>query len=168
MGNSSSVSPVSHQTIKTFDPVRYSGVWNEIAKYYLKWEADCQNAQAIYKWNPISQTMSVENQCYVGGKMIRSRRGQARIPNMADPGKLLLKFTDGLPADPGEAPYWIYYTDYEKYAIVGGPTGQYLWILARNPTIPIEDTVMLDKMVKSLGYDTTKLITNPGTIRPLK
>lgn len=167
MGNNTSTKISSH-TVKNFDPVRYSGEWVEAARYpTLSYEKDCPNARAVYKWDIAKQLLLVENICLdVNGNKIRSRLGQARIPNMSDPGKLLLKFTDGGPSDFGEAPYWVHYTDYDKYALVGGPSGKFLWLLSRSPVITKADARALMKVVQQLGYDPDKLLMNVGTVLP--
>jgi len=166
MGNYSSTQ-ISSSTVKNFDPVRYSGEWIEAARYpTLIYEQDCSGAKAIYTWDTDKQLLYVENVCLnAKGNKIRSRKGQARIADKSDPGKLLLRFTDGLPSDPGESPYWVHYTDYDNYALVGGPSGKFLWLLSRSKVIPTKDILDIMKMVKGFGYNPDKLLMNVGTVR---
>lgn len=155
----------STKTVEDFDPSRYSGLWYEVGKQDMVWERDCSSAQAVYAWDSNQQVLLVENTCFdENGDKKRSRYGQARIANVKDPGKLLLKFTDGLPSYPGESPYWVYHTDYTNYAIVGGSSGRYLWLLSRAPTIPREDATEIMRYISSLGYDPNKLLVTPGSI----
>jgi lipocalin len=153
-------------TIDTFDPKRYSGRWYEIAKYKFKWQLDCADSVAIYVWDTQNQKLLVENQCYdKNGIHIRSRFGEAIIPNPNDPGKLILNFTDGLPKDP-KGDYWIHWTDYDNYSIVGGPSKQFLWLLSRKDKIKASEVEPLLKKIRSYGYDTEKLMANPKNIVP--
>ena len=65
--------------------------------------------------------------------------------------KLVIQFTDGGPTD-GPSPYWIHYTDYH-FAVVGGPTDNYVWLLAREPIIKESDLWHYTDYVGFLGYD---------------
>ena len=153
---------VSQETVKDFDVQKYMGDWFEIAKYPFKWEKDCELAKAIYKWDSKQQKILVENQCWIGQNMIRSRTAKAWIPDKTDPGKLLIDF-DHQPKDPGPGNYWIYWTDYQN-AIVGGPTGTYLWWLSRNPTVKAREVEPMLKRIRSYGYRTDKLLARKGAV----
>jgi len=158
-------SGITTETKKNFDPSRYAGEWHEIGKYYLFWEKDCYSAKAIYTFDAIQNIIKVENQCLASnGNILYSRFGEARIPDLNDKSKLLLKFTDGLPADIGESPYWVFDTDYDNYSIVGGPSGKYLWILSRKPTMRAMDVIPLLEKIRSYGYDPDRLMGNKGAI----
>ena len=158
------MNPISNETVKNLDIGRYMGQWYEIAKYPIVWEKDCERASANYVWDPIKQKVLVENQCWVKDKLIRTRRAEAWVPDANDKGKLLIQFNDGLPADPGPAPYWVHWTDYNYNAIVGGPSGQFLWWLSRKPKVwAIEVEPMLER-VASFGYDPNKLMAAPSAV----
>jgi apolipoprotein D and lipocalin family protein len=152
------------ETQKNFNVSRYMGKWYEIAKYPFKWEKNCNFSQATYTWHPISERIDVQNDCLDATRIILySRNGVARIPDKNDKSKLKIHFNDGLPADP-EGDYWCFYTDYDKYSIVGEPKGEHLWILSRTPKIPVKDVKMLTDIIKSKGYDPNKLISNPSLL----
>ena len=63
-----------------------------------------------------------------------------------------------------EWPYWIHWTDYSNYAIVGGPGNDYLWVLSRRQQIFNSEIPRLMKLVHCLGYDPSRLISNPKSI----
>lgn len=142
---------------------KYSGVWYEICKIPLKWEKNCQQSVAIYKFDKASQKMLVENQCYRNGVMIESRRATAWVPDPKHSNQLLINFDDGLPADPGPSPYWILWTDYEN-AIVGGPSKQFLWWLSRKPTVKAREVEPMLRKIRSFGYDTNQLLTDKSVV----
>ena len=150
-------------TMKTLYTARYSGDWWEIAKYPLFWENDCDRATANYIYDPARKVIKVTNRCWKDGQVIRTRTGEAYMPNMSDQGKLRLNFTDGLPSD-GESDYWVHWTDYDNYAIVGGGSKQYLWVLSRREKMPQGDIDMIMDKVRSYGYDTERLIASDGAV----
>jgi apolipoprotein D and lipocalin family protein len=55
--------------------------------------------------------------------------------------------------------YWILMLDEEyRYAVVGDPSREYLWILSRRPTLEEEITKQILAGLPELGYDTSKLL----------
>ena len=161
MGQASS-SEARNLTVENFDPTRYVGIWHEIAKYPLRWESDCENAIASYTFLP-NNNIRVVNTCVVDGKEIRKRSGEAKFTDQS--GKLLLTFTDGLPSD-GESPYWVHETDYDNYAIVGGPSGQYLWILSRGQKMRDCKFNEIKARVSAYGYNPEKLVLSKDVLVP--
>lgn len=140
---------------KTLDQVnfdRYGGTWWEFGSYPLKWEANCDRSTAEYQFDSVKKVLKVTNNCWKDGKISYSRTGEAYVPNMNDQGKLRLNFTDGLPSD-GESDYYIHWTDYDNYAIVGVPSGEYFWILTRKEKIPRSEIPRIVKLVQTYGYD---------------
>ena len=122
------------KTQKDFNVTRYLGKWYDVAHKEFKWQKGCAFSSAEYSWDSIKKLMVVKNNCLNPNReIIYSRSGEARIPNMNDKSKLKIKFTDGLPSDP-EGDYFVHWTDYDNYSIVGG--GGFLWILSRSPQIP--------------------------------
>jgi len=169
--------------VKNFDPIRYQGEWWEIAKYPIIWEKDCEYAKAEYTWNRDSKRMKVVNICYRDDMLIRTREGEARLSDdkygCSKDGMLFLRFTDGLPSEPGEAPYLVHWTDYDDIAIVGGTSGdtdtncvdkrssnkEYLWILSRQKNICKVKLSQVMKKASKFGYDCDKLEVNKKLIK---
>ena len=154
------------QTVKNLDSLRYSGNWYEIAKYPICWENNCERSSATYSYDAANKQIIVVNKCLVNDKVVYERRGVAWISNKQEPGKLKLRFVDDYPADTdkGEADYWIHWTDYDNYAIVGGPSGKYLWILSRKETISKCDIHKLLDLVCEFGYNPLNLMANPSVV----
>ena len=157
MGASNSV---SEQTQQNFDIASYTGTWYELAKYPIIWERDCVGAMAEYTWDEEAKELGVRNSCISDGKVKRIRTGKAK---MWDSGKFVLRFTDGFPSD-GPSPYWVHWTDYNNYSIVGGPSGKYLWFLGRKDTLSRKDANMLLDKASDLGYTTSRIMANPSVI----
>ena len=137
---------------------KYLGRWYEIAKKPFPMEKDCNFAEANYTWSPEENVMLIRNTCLDENRNVkRESLGRARIPDMNNKSRLKVKFS-GPDAWPGEGDYVVLYSDYDKYAIVGG--GPFLWILSRQMKIPKEDVPMLLNKVKSFGYDPDKVMSN--------
>lgn len=156
MGN---VSQVSSFTQENFDINRYMGEWQEIAHIPQRFQQGCQNASAIYKL--IGNQIDVLNICSKEGNPVDVVRGIGTIPDPNVPSKLKIKFIGFINT---EGDYWVHYTDYDKYAIVGNGTPDYLWILSRSPVISICDYKDLVLKSKNLGYNTDKLVVDTGSL----
>ena len=137
------------------------GKWYEIAKYPFRYQTDCDSATANYTYDESDGSVKVENQCLVNGEVVRSRTAKAWIPDQSDKGKFKILF-DGLPND-GVGDYWVHYYDGEN-AVVGGPSGRFLWWLRREPTVKARDVEPMLKIIRSFGYNTDKLMASPGTV----
>ena len=148
------------ETQKNFDIQRYLGHWYEVAKKPFYFERGCDYSEAHYTWDPITQTMGIVNTCLNGNREpIRQSKGQARVVNNSDKSKLKIKFF-GPDAWPGEGDYYVLYTDYNQYSIVGDPRHQFLWILSRTKQIPKKDLNMLVEKIKSFGYNPDKVLSS--------
>ena len=152
------------ETEKDFDISRYLGQWYEIGKLPFPFEKDCYYAEAFYEWDEKNQYMLIRNSCLdKNRKVIRESLGRARVPDPNDKSKLKVKFF-GPDAWPGEGDYYVIYTDYDNYSIVGDSERRFLWILSRTKKIPKEDVPMLLFKVKDAGYDPNKVLSKKELI----
>ena len=150
---------ITRETQKNFDIEKYLGKWYEIARYDFVFQRDCSFSEAEYTWNAEENVMNIKNTCLDSQRNpIRDSEGRGRIPDMNDKSKLKVLFF-GPEAWKQEGDYWVFYTDYDKYSIVGDANGRFLWILSREKTIPKEDVTMLIQKVKSFGFDESKLMS---------
>ena len=66
----------------------------------------------------------------------------------------------------GRGSFWIFYSDYNVlalgddygWALVGGGSPKYLWILSRTPSLPQETLERILKLASDRGYDTDRLL----------
>lgn len=135
------------------DLARFQGQWFEIAKLPRATQADCVATTAFYELQSDGR-MLVTNQCQLGslGGVTRKVTASARVPDPAVPAKLSVDF-GGFYGD-----YWIIDlpVDY-SYAVVGHPTRQYLWVLARGPTLdPATLNAVLNRASQN-GFDVSNL-----------
>jgi apolipoprotein D and lipocalin family protein len=143
--------PISSKAV--FEPARYLGLWHEVARYPVPFEAGCVGVTAEYGALPDGR-ISVRNICRNPDGSVRSViEGSAEI---VGPGRLAVRF----PSVPfGAADYWVLWTD-ETYrtAVVGAPNGRSGWILNRDPVIPPDRLAAAKQMLAFNGYDLSRLV----------
>lgn len=141
--------------LKTVDKVninKYLGSWYEIARYEHSFEKGCSNIKATYSLNEENGYINVLNKCTKAGKLTFAK-GVAYTEDESN-SKLKVSFFR-----PFYGNYWILMLgdDYE-YALIGEPSREYLWILARKNSIDEKlKNEILSKLPK-LGYSEDKLI----------
>jgi apolipoprotein D and lipocalin family protein len=127
-------------TVQEVDLQKYQGKWYEIARIPNTFEKGltCVTANYTIKENG---KITVLNE---GRKMDNpakrsSSEGTAWVPDINDPGKIKVSF------------FWPFAGDYQvialdenyKYALVGSPSLDYLWILSRTKTL---DTTVIENL----------------------
>ena len=147
--------PENITSVEPFDVQRYLGTWYEIARLDHRFERGLSHVTAEYSLRD-DGGIKVLNRGYSDkdGKW-DTAEGKAYFANRANTGHLKVSFW---------GPIYSSYVVFElddinyQYAVVSGSNKEYLWILARQPTI---EPAVLDELIakaKSLGFDTEKLI----------
>jgi apolipoprotein D and lipocalin family protein len=141
-------------TVAVVDLDRYLGRWYEIASYPAWFQRGCTATTADYSRRP-DGAIQVVNSCRKGsldGKM-KMAKGKATVADPASNAKLKVSFFWPFAGD-----YWIIDLDAEyRWAVVGEPRRNYLWILSRTPTM---DEAVYQAIVSRLpakGYDPGRL-----------
>ena len=140
--------------VKNFEPERYMGTWYEIARLPQYFERDLDEVKAQYTLND-DGTIKVVNSGRKGSEP-KSITGTAKLKDPdAKPltGELRVSF------------FWPFYSDYRvielapdySYAVVTGGSMDYLWVLARKPTMAQEQLDSILDRAKTLGFETDKL-----------
>jgi len=150
--NRASETPLT--TVQAVDVDRYLGRWYEIARLPNQFEKNCEGVTADYARRD-DGLIEVVNTCRKGAPdgALKSARGRARIVDTASNAKLEVSFFGPFWGD-----YWIIdlAEDYSR-SIVGEPSGRYLWILSRTPTISDESRANALSRLEAFGYDTSAL-----------
>lgn len=140
-----------------FDPARYAGLWYEVARFPVPFQAGCVGTTARYTPRP-DGTLGVVNTCRDGalGGPVKRIEGTARPTG---PGRLAVRF-EGVPFIAG--PYWVLWVDdgYET-AVVGVPSGRAGWVLSRTPAIRADKWRAALEVLDFNGYDTGRLVRTP-------
>jgi apolipoprotein D and lipocalin family protein len=140
------------QPRKPVDLQRYLGRWYELARYEQSFQKGCEGVTADYALRP-DGSISVVNRCGKPDGRISEARGRARVADTSTHAKLKVSFVGPFYGD-----YWVLdHADDYGWAIVGEPSGRYLWILSRQPTPSDPQVSELTGRVKQLGYDTSML-----------
>jgi len=145
-------------TVAAVDLQRYLGTWHEVARY-PNWFQDgrgehCVDVTATYTARP-DGTVGVRNACGNGD----AATGWARV---VDPTNTKLRVTFFWPFF---GDYWVIGLDPAyRWAVVGTPNRNYLWVLSRTPTLSPQDYAAAISTATAQGFDLTRLVkTAPQT-----
>lgn len=141
---------------KAVSPSFYSGKWYEIARLPATAQKDCQGGQTLFSANPKGGFKVVQT-CRVGsltGKL-KSVDTTGKIVPGADNAKFELSFFGGV----RKQEYWVVDRgDNLDWAAMGTPGGNYVWVMARKPTLPASQRAAIVARLKAAGYKTENLI----------
>ena len=155
-------------TVASVNLDRYQGRWYEIARLPMWFERNCiGDVTATYAVRQDGH-INVVNRCRTEAGFI-SAQGIAEIPDLAYPGQLRVRFAPEwlawLPMVWGD--YWILDLDSEyRWVMIGSPSRNTLWILARTPTLDQGTTDRLKRKAVSLGFDVTSMVDVSNTRVP--
>lgn len=143
--------PVGRRPVREFDLARYMGRWYEIARLDNRFERRLEHVEAHYR--ALSDECVEVLNCGTDARTGRRRvvRGKARTGRY--PGWLRVSF------------FWFFYTDYivlelgEDYgwALVGGRSGKFLWVLSREPSLPAATLDRILQRARDRGYAVERL-----------
>ena len=143
------------QTVAHVDLSRYLGTWYEIANFPQSFQRGCTATTATYTLRADGD-IDVLNRCRKGSVdgEEKSALGRARVVDRATNAKLEVSFFRPFWGD-----YWIIdLSDDYSYAVVGHPGRDYLWILARTPTMAEATYQSLVTRLEAQGYETSRLV----------
>ena len=151
-------------TATSVDLSRYVGKWYEIARLPMWAQRNCLRSTAEYTLLE-SDKIGVKNTCATADGEETSIEGTATIVDQVHEAKLNVEFDQWAakivafytPLNDGN--YWILRVDPEyRHAIVATPDREYLWILARTPSLPESTYQDLVAFSQRLGFTTENLI----------
>lgn len=134
--------------VAAVDVGRYLGRWYEVARYPNGFQKDCEAVTATYSKRE-DGLIRVVNACgAIEGSRARVAVGRAKVVDPVTNAMLKVSFFGPFWGD-----YWIVdlKDDYSR-AIVGEPSGRYLWVLAREPVIDEAERADILKALDRLGY----------------
>lgn len=145
-----STKKVDNTVISTLDLNRYLGQWYELARYDHLFERDLDFCTATYILQD-DGTVKIINQGKKDGKW-KVSEGKAKLTE--EQGVLRVSF------------FGPFYSDYRvlmlapdySYALVGGSSDDYLWILSRTPQLNSQTRDKILAEAQQRGYETEKLI----------
>jgi apolipoprotein D and lipocalin family protein len=148
------------EVVAEVDLQRYAGRWFEIASFPQRFQRGCVATRATYV--PLADgRLRVENECRDGSLEGEPRRveGIARVVDPETRAKLEVQFFWPFWGD-----YWIIELDPDyRFAVVGHPSREYLWILSRTPRMDPADYASLLERVAARGFEVERLVE---TVQP--
>ncbi len=146
------------KTVPKVDLSRYLGLWYEIARIDQTFQKGCVASTAEYSLKDDGR-IKVLNKCRKGtvdGEE-KSAEGVAWVVDRETNAKLKVSFFW-----PFSGKYWIIDLEPEyKWAVVGDPGREYLWILSRSPEMDDETYEGIMKRLKEQLYDISKIKKYP-------
>jgi apolipoprotein D and lipocalin family protein len=129
---------------------RYLGRWYEMARYEAPFQRGYEAVTADYALRPDGM-IRVINSCRQDSPDGKSKRatGRAKIIPGSNNAKLKVSFFGPFYGD-----FWVLDRDQEyRWAIVGEPSGRYLWLLTLEAKPGAETRALIETRVRGLGYD---------------
>lgn len=142
------------EAVASVDVGRYMGLWYEIARYPTSFQKDCEGTTAEYTLREDGR-VDVLNTCRFGTKdgEPRSAEAVARVMDGSNGARIFVNFAP-VPLPAGRGNYWIIHLDADyTRAVVGEPSGRFLWYLSRTPAVTSEVRAELDAAAVAAGYD---------------
>lgn len=141
--------------VEEFDIERYMGKWYEIYRLPNKFEDGLEDITANYELTSDGKVIVTNEGRLVEDKSrLKQAKGKAWIPNAKEPSKLRVSFFWPFSGD-----YWVLRVDPEyNYALVGDPSGKYLWILSRERRLDPKIVTELKMYASSLGFTVENMI----------
>ncbi len=155
-GRSASAPPL--KAVSAVETERYLGKWYEIARYPNSFQKDCEGVTAEYSLRDDGR-IGVTNTCAFGTRSGKPKiaNGKASVIEGSNGARLAVNFAP-IPLPKGDGNYWVLYLDDAyQHALIGEPSGKYLWMLARTPDITPETRDALNAAAVEAGYDLSML-----------
>jgi apolipoprotein D and lipocalin family protein len=161
--------------VASIDLARYQGTWYQLALIPNRFQAQCvANTRASYALQA-DGTVQVTNQCRTADGQESQAIGLAKpaadarvSQGQLAPPQLKVRFAPQwlawLPMVWGD--YWVIQlaADY-RYAVVGEPKREFLWVLARNTSLTDADWLAIKSQLKEQGYDPALLVREKPSAR---
>ncbi|MCZ4373684.1 lipocalin family protein [Vibrio diazotrophicus] len=147
--------PQTVKPVTDFELQNYLGKWYEIARLDHSFEEGLSQVTAEYSLRD-DGGVSVLNRGYsASDDEWKEAEGKAYFVNSESEGYLKVSFFG-----PFYGSYVIFALERDNYnyAFISGPNTDYLWLLARTPTVEPEVMTSFVQMAKERGFDTDKLI----------
>lgn len=150
------------KTVPQLDLNRYVGKWYEIASFPMFFQRMCKADTTAEYGLRSDGDVSVKNRCRKEDGSFTEVTGSASVVSGTGNAKLKVSFFW-----PFSAPYWVVGldTDY-RWAVVGNPDRDYLWILARSPQLSAADLDAARAAAQAQGFDLGKLKMTQQTATP--
>lgn len=151
----STAPPEGVHPVTSFDLNRYLGQWYEIARLDHAFERGMSDVNATYQLQDDGSVKVINRGYDMQRQVWKEAIGRALFIGDSSTASLKVSFFG-----PFYGGYHVIALDQQNYrwSLVAGPDRDYLWILARDKTLPGEVREQLLSQAKALGFATEKLI----------
>ena len=147
--------PEGIKPVSPFNLERYLGTWYEIARMPHSFEDGLNQVTANYSLREDGGVKVINRGYDTDAGKWQQAEGKAYFVEDNQTGHLKVSFFG-----PFYGAYVVFELDQQnyQYAFVSGPDREYLWFLARTPTVSPELLAHFQQTAAELGFDTSKLI----------
>lgn len=147
--------PDGVEAVQDFEAERYLGRWYEIARLDHSFERGLKDVTAEYAWREDGSVQVVNRGYDIEDQEWSEIEGKASFVGPRDEAHLKVSFFG-----PFYASYVVFELEREDYshAFVSGFNRDYLWLLARTPTVSDALRSQFVERASALGFDTEELI----------
>ena len=151
----STAPPEGLRPVTSFDLNRYLGQWYEIARLDHSFERGMSDVSATYQLQEDGSVKVINRGYDTQRQAWKEAIGRALFVGESSTASLKVSFFG-----PFYGGYHVIALDQQNYrwSLVAGPDRDYLWILARDKTLPAEVRKQLLDQARELGFATDKLI----------
>lgn len=156
------------ETVPFVDLQKYQGQWYEVARLEQRFQKGCINSTATYSFRDDGD-IRVVNECEIAGKNKRKNKrkkatGRAWVKDKETNAKLRVQFVlTGIKLSFLSGKYWVLdLGDKYSHVMIGDPSRDYFWLLARTPTL---EPQLFDELVQkagAMGFPVEELLINPS------
>lgn len=147
--------PEGVKPVSGFELNRYLGTWHEIARLDHRFERGLTDIKAEYSLRDDGGVKVLNSGFNAEENRRQQAEGKAYFIDTPDVGRLKVSFFG-----PFYGAYNIFALDKSnyQYVMIAGPDKDYLWILARQPTLDKQVLQTLVQQAQALGFPTHDLI----------
>lgn len=160
--------------LPSLDVPSYMGTWYQVAWFPNRFQKQCvSDTSATYRQREDGNVL-VLNRCRTADGSFDEAQGLARPAGSRLQGKTLQPAqleVSFLPALLRWLPIWGSYWVLElaedgRYAVIGEPSREYLWVLARTPQLQETDSKAIQARLAERGYDLSRWQTHAHGLAP--
>jgi apolipoprotein D and lipocalin family protein len=146
------------KTVPQLDLEAFMGDWWVLANLPTPTEKNCHNALEQYKLNPdktVAVTFSCNKDSFDGKREVNHFTGLVQNPGTNSEWKIKMKLWGFIPL---KLPFLVIdlATD-GSYTVIGYPSREYVWIMARAKSLPEKTWTEILARLKTQGYDISKI-----------
>ena len=147
--------PADVKVVNNFELTRYLGTWYEIARLDHSFESGLEQVTANYSLRDDGGVKVINRGYNIKKQKWQQSEGKGYFTGPTSRAALKVSFFG-----PFYGGYHVIALDQQSYrwSLVAGPDRDYLWILARDKTLPAEIREQLVRQARDLGFATDRLI----------